>query len=114
MSPAQARPIPLGSVPNVRPPAGRSGSHDARVAQRSTSSPQVFVEKIERTLPGQLGSGLVITGCRVVMEAVVGALIHVGGVGLMVFLQGFLVRRPARIDALIERRIVQQERSLDL
>src|SRR3989442_13428263 len=105
MSPAQARPIPLGSVPNVRQ-LGRSGSHDARVAQRSTSSPQVFVEEIERPLPGQLGSGLVITGGRVVMESVVYALVHVGGVGLMVFLQGFLECGPARIDALIERRIV--------
>src|SRR5215467_89923 len=66
------------------------------------SAPQGFVEEIECTLPGQLGSGLVITGCSVVMESVISALIDIDGEGLLVFLQGFLVGRPARVDALIK------------
>ena len=41
------------------------------------SASQVSVEPVQRMLPGLLGCGFVVTRRRVVMEAVIGALVNV-------------------------------------
>src|ERR1035437_3615640 len=80
----------------------------------NASSPQIFVEKIKRPLPGELGGGLVVTGGCVVVEPVIGALVDIGGVGRVVGFQGFLIGGPSAGQARVQGRIVQQERGLDL
>ena len=37
---------------------------------------EIFVQPIQRALPGQFCCRFVVAGCRVVMEAVIGASIH--------------------------------------
>src|ERR1039457_884819 len=72
----------LSSPPSAGMSAGAAGT-SAGTSARATkkSALQVLVEEIERSLPGQLGGGLVVTGSCIVVETVVRALIHVSGVG---------------------------------
>jgi hypothetical protein len=42
-----------------------------------SSAPEILVEKVERTLPGELGSGFIITGSRIVMETLIRAVVDV-------------------------------------
>src|ERR1700756_4693625 len=67
---------------------------------------EVLVEPGERAVPGFLGGGLVVAGRRVVMEAVVGALVDMALVrdlrGRELLVESF----PARGDAGIELAIL--------
>src|ERR1700737_4095698 len=81
---------------------------------RASPTVQVFVEKIESTLPRQLGCSLVVTWRRVVMETMIDALINVCGVGHVIGLERFLVGRPSTGDTGIQRCVVKQKRRLDL
>jgi hypothetical protein len=76
-------------------------------------SPEVLIEKIESTLPRQLGSSLVVTWRRVVMETMIDALINVRGVGNVICLKRFLVGWPSRRDTSVQRCVVKQKRRLD-
>src|SRR5580704_9118780 len=76
-------------------------------------SPEVFVEKIQGSLPSQLGRRLVVTWRCVVMETMVDALIDVHGVGHVIRLKRFLVGRPSLGNARIKRCIVKQKGRLD-
>ena len=78
------------------------------------SAPQILVEKIESTLPSKLGSGFVITGRRIVMEAMIRAVVNVRGVGHVICLERRFVSRPSTGDARVQRSIVKQEGRLDL
>lgn len=51
---------------------------------RSQPLPQVFVEKFESARPGQFGGGFVISRRRVVVKAVLCALVHVQRIDLLV------------------------------
>src|SRR5579871_5912767 len=81
---------------------------------RSGATLEIFPEPGERIAPGLLGGSLVIAGRRIVVEAVVGALVdmalvrHVRGGELLV--EG----RPARRDARVEFAILRIDRGLDL
>jgi hypothetical protein len=65
-------------------------------------------------LPGQLGSGFVITGRRIVMEAMIRAVVNVRGVGQVIGLEHRLVGLPSTGDARVQRSIVKQQGRLDL
>src|SRR5450756_2129382 len=76
---------------------------------------QMFLQERDRAAPRESGR-LFVVACRVrvVVERVVRAFIHVLFVHLVVRFEGGLVVRDARIDALIERRVVEKERRRDL
>src|SRR5438128_2567269 len=80
----------------------------------SDSALQVFLEPIECALPGELGIGLVVTGRGVVVETMIRTLVNVCAVSHVVGLQRLLVSRPSAGDARIQRRVVKQQRRLDL
>src|SRR5262245_286526 len=77
------------------------------------STLEMLVEKIQRALPCELSGGLIIAGCRVVMEAVVRAFIHVHSVSDVIGFQRFFVSGPSVIDTLIERRVMNQKGRLN-
>src|SRR5712691_3184955 len=72
-------------------------------------APQVLVEELERPLPGELGGGLVISRCRVVVEAVLRARILVHRVRDVAGLERSLVSGPAGVDALVVLRVVNEQ-----
>ena len=47
-------------------------------------TPEILVEELDGALPRQLGIGLVVPGRGVVMESVIGSLIHVSFIGHVV------------------------------
>src|ERR1035437_4138893 len=69
---------------------------------RYYSALQIFVEKIEGTLPGQFGGGLVITGRRIVVETMIRALINIGGVRHVVGLESLLPGRKSAGNARVK------------
>ena len=73
---------------------------------RISSAAQVLVEEIDRALPRELRGGFVVARRRVVVEAVLGALVGEGLVRLAVGLERRFVRRPSLIDARIVGGIV--------
>jgi hypothetical protein len=77
-------------------------------------SGKLLVEELDCPSPCEVGSFLVVArGVGVGVEGVVRPFIDEELVGLFVFLQGGLEGGNARIDALVEPAIVQQQRSLD-
>src|ERR1700757_2806861 len=48
------------------------------------SAPEMLLEKIEGTLPSQLGRSLVIPRGRVVVETMIDPLVNIGGVGQLI------------------------------
>src|SRR5207253_4777232 len=66
-----------------------------------TSALQIFLEKSDGPRPGKLGRGFVVPGCRVVMEPMIGARIHIHLIFHAVRLERRLVGGPAGIDALV-------------
>src|SRR5712692_998787 len=87
-------------------------SHQEKPSERMTSL-QVFVEEIESALPGKLGRSLVIARRRVVVEAVIGALIHMHGVGNVIEFERLFVGGPCSVDTRVQGCIVKQQRRLD-
>src|SRR5206468_5474906 len=77
------------------------------------SAPQILVEKINGTLPGKLGSGFIITWCRVVMEAMIRTLVNVRGVGYVIGLERRLVSQPSTGDTRVQRSVVKKQWRLD-
>src|SRR5437879_12171829 len=75
---------------------------------------QILVEEIDCPPPGQLSGRFVIAWGCIVMESVIGALIHVHGVSRVVRLERGLVSGPSPVDACVERRIVSQQRHFAL
>ena len=73
----------------------------------------MFVEEFEGARPRQFGGRLVITRRRVVVEAVLFALVHVERVRLLVGLKRRLVGRDALVDPLVIARVLQQQRRGD-
>src|SRR5258705_12240783 len=53
----------------------------------SQSAPEILLEKIESTLPGQLGCGLVVPRRRVVVETMIDPLVNIRGVGHVICLE---------------------------
>src|SRR5271155_3233071 len=82
--------------------------------RREPSGAQIFVEPIDRPLPGFLCRGLIVARRRVVVEAVVGALIDMALVRNARRVKSGVERRPAAGDAPIELAILGVERGLDL
>ncbi len=68
---------------------------------------QVLVEEVERTLPGKFGRCFVVAGRGVVVEAVIGALVHLARVDYVIGVERRFKRRPAAGDSRVERRIVE-------
>src|SRR5204862_2116414 len=81
---------------------------------RPSASAQVLVEEVDRPLPRQLGRCLVVARGRVVVKAVVRAGVHELLVLLVVRLERLLEVGPARIDAIVESRVVNHQRRVDL
>src|SRR6202042_1990265 len=77
------------------------------------SSPQIFVEPIERSLPRLFRRGLIVAGGRVVVEAVVGVLVDVALMGDAGAAERRVERRPAAGDARVELSILGVDRRLD-
>jgi hypothetical protein len=67
---------------------GQAGDFDAGSFWRQVAklASEILVEKIESTLPGQLGCRLVVPWRGVVMETMIDAFINVRGVGHMICL----------------------------
>src|SRR5215203_2509646 len=84
-------------------------------ASQQTSDPaaasggyfQIFVEPIQRALPGFLGCSLVVTGRRVVVESVIGALVYVAFMRDPRRSQCGIKIRPTRGDTGIEFTILR-------
>jgi hypothetical protein len=70
-------------------------------------------EEGERPVPGERRGLGVVARRRVVVEAVVHVRVEVDAELLAVLDQRRLVGRPARVDALVEARVVDLERRLD-
>jgi hypothetical protein len=62
--------------------------------RRSRSAPEILVEKVEGTLPGQLGRSLIVTRRCVIVKTVIHPLINVRGIVDMICLKHFLTGRP--------------------
>ena len=75
---------------------------------------QRLIEVVDRPLPGQLDSGLVITRRRVVVETVICFGIDVSFVLDAIRLEGGFVLGPPAVDVGICLRKVKQQRGLDL
>src|SRR5436190_12906812 len=76
------------------------------------SGPQVFVEPIKRVLPGFFGCGFVVPWGRVVVEAVVGALVDMTLMRHMRLGQGGIKGRPSVGDARVELAVLRVDRRL--
>ncbi len=74
---------------------------------------QFLLEERDGAAPGQLRRRFVVAVAGVVIEGVIDVRIHVDREALAVGLERRLVGRDAGIDALIEPRIVQEQRRLD-
>src|ERR1041385_8793987 len=85
----------------------------ANVCRDTARLAQVFVEEVDRTLPGQLGGFFVVARRGVVVEAVLRTGIHVHGVLDVVGLERLFVSGNSGVDALIVLRIVEQQGRLD-
>ena len=71
------------------------------------------VEPADGAIPGQIGHFLVIARGRIIVEAVIGAIIDMRFEGLAVGFQRGFVIGPARIDALVESALVKQQGGLN-
>ena len=71
----------------------------------------MFLEERDGARPRELGGGLVIARCRVVVEAVLRARVEKGLVSHVVRLQRGLVGGPALVDALVVLGVVASNRS---
>jgi hypothetical protein len=78
------------------------------------SAAQPRVEEVDRAAPGEFRRGLVVAGGRVVVEAVLNAGIDEGFVGDLRVLQRRLIGRPASVDAIVDARVMDQQRRLDV
>src|SRR6185369_6465883 len=83
-------------------------------ATKIKTSPQIFIEPLERARPRELRCFLVITRCRVVVETVLFTVIHINLIDLVVSLERRLVCRNTFVDSLIVTGILQQQRRRDL
>src|SRR3984893_5747908 len=79
----------------------------------TSSGPQILVEPIERPSPRLFRRRLVVARRRVIVEAVVGALIDVSFVGNAGSAKRCVESRPAARDARVELRILGVDRRLD-
>ena len=77
---------------------------------RNQALAQVFVEKFESARPRQFRRLLVITRSRVIMEAVLFAIVHVHRVRFVVGLERRLISRDAGVDALVIAGVMEQQR----
>src|SRR5579883_1112538 len=75
-------------------------------------APQVFIEEVDGPLPRQLGGGFVVARRGVVVEAVIGALVDIRGVGDVVGFQRLFISRPAAGDPLVERGVLSSSGAL--
>src|SRR5580700_2442399 len=82
---------------------------------RSTvSGAHVFVEPVDRALPGQIGRGFVIAfRRRVAIEAMDGARVNIAFVRNVRRVQGLVVRRPRRCQSRVELTMMYQDRRLN-
>src|SRR5712671_6398003 len=113
--------IRLVSLSNHPPLAKNEERPQSYDWSRSRTSPnpeslrlQVFVEPIQRVLPGFFGGGLVVTRRRVVVEAVIGALVDVTFMRHVVGRECRIKGLPSTGDALVELAILRIDRRLDL
>lgn len=86
--------------------AKRRGHAKLRMDARSPRFPSLLpgeflIEEIDRALPGELGSGFVVARSGVVVEAVVGAGVVVGGGLDAGLLERLLAGGPAGVHALV-------------
>src|SRR5277367_3184428 len=77
-------------------------------------SPQVLVEPVQRVLPGLFGCGFVVTGGRVVVEAVIGAFVDMTLVRHLRLREGGIKRWPSVGNPRVELAVLRIYRSLDL
>src|SRR5882757_9603449 len=82
--------------------------------RRRKSRPQVLVEPIERVLPGFFGCCVIVTGRRVVVEAVIGTFVDMSLVRHLRRGEGGIERGPSVGDARVELAILSVDRRLDL
>src|ERR1700694_6058265 len=95
-------------------PARRKSNDFVSGARRgSVLGLQIFVEERDGPRPGELGRGLVIARCRIVVEAVIGIRVHEHLVFHAVRLERRLKSGPAGIDAVVEARVLDQQGRLD-
>src|SRR5579862_895822 len=94
--------------------ARRSSTRYARRWRCRSRAAQVLIEERERARPGELRGGLVVARRRIVVESVLDAGIRVFLVANMVLVERLPPRGPAGIDALVDARVVDQKRRLDL
>src|SRR2546423_2128371 len=78
------------------------------------SASQVFVEPVQRMPPGLLGCGFVVTGGRVVVEAVIGAFVDMTLVRHLRLRESRIERWPSVGDARVEFAVLRIYRRLDL
>ena len=78
------------------------------------SGPQVLVEPLQCVLPRFFGRGFVVSGRRVVMEAVIGAFVDVTFVRHIGLRQGGIEGRPPVGDPRVEFSVLRIDRRLDL
>ena len=76
-------------------------------------SAQVFVEPVQRALPGLLCRGFVVTGCRIVVETVIGAFIDVSLVRHLGLRERGVERWPSVGDPRVELTVLRIDRRLD-
>src|ERR1700759_2939003 len=86
----------------------------ASIAVSDDSSTHVFVEPVDRALPGQIGRGFVIPfRSRVAIEAMYGAWINIAFVRNIGRTQGFVVGRPRCRQSSVEFPVMHQDRCLN-
>jgi hypothetical protein len=80
----------------------------------SGSGRQVLVEPIQRVLPGLFGCGFVVTGGRVVVEAVIGNFVDMTLVRHVRLREGGIECLPSSGDTRVELAVLRIDRRLDL
>jgi NAD(P)-dependent dehydrogenase (short-subunit alcohol dehydrogenase family) len=104
------------TAPAVRPDASRCQTPRSPLSSSAPpfdSGPQVFVEPIQRVLPGFFGCGFVVPWGRVVVEAVVGALVDMALMRHMRLSQGGIEGWPPSGDTRVELAVLRIYRRLD-
>ena len=88
--------------------------HGRLYARRTESATHVFVEPVDRALPGQIGRGFVIPfRRRVAIEAMYGARVNIAFVRNVRRVQGLVVSRPRRCQSGVELPLMHQDRCLN-
>src|SRR5829696_5183496 len=104
----------MNMSPRLRPVPGDFTGAVLRLAldggRRGQALPQVLVKEFEGARPRQFGGRFVVARRRVVVEAVLLALLRVRRVRLLVRLERRLVGRYPGVDPLVVARVVEQER----